>query len=341
MAKRGRVYNKIYSEDEWKLVNPDNIALMEDYKMELKQNQKKDSTIWQYWHDWTIIMIYILRKLNNQSILRLGKKDFRRFSLWLTDELKVSNARANRLMSALRSLLTYCEDDDEIEYDNNVAKKVKGLPKKGVRDIVFLSNEQVFKLKDELIKREEYQKATLLMLAYDSAGRKNELYQVKKHCFYDAQRSFTNKVIGKRGKEFALLYFSETKKCAELYLKQRGEDNIDSMWVTGSGENKKEVSINTIYEWFIYMNDLLEEMEGISIGFNVHSLRHSSLEEYNIGKHYVCKELGKEDGFSLQELQLLANHTSSDVTASYLKDKKDEMLGKAFGINLTVSSPSN
>ena len=337
MGKRGTVYNSIFSKEEWILVNPENIEIMEDYKLELKQNQKKESTILQYFNDWRIIMIYILRRLDNRCILELNKKDFRKFSLWLSDELKVSNARANRLMSALRSLLTYCEEDDDREYENNTARRVKGLPKKEVRDIVFLTNDQIFKLKDELIRLEEYQKCSLLMLAYDSSGRKNELFQVNKKCFLDEKRSYTNKVIGKRGKEFVLLYFEETKKCVKLYLEQRGQDNLDEMWITGTGDNKKPVTSASLYEWCLFMNNILEKLEGKSIGFNVHSLRHSSLEEYSEGSHYVCKLLGKEDGFALEELQLLANHSSSDTTAGYLRDKKEEKLAQMFGINLSGS----
>ena len=333
MTGRQRVYNRSYSEEIWNQVNPLNKELMEDYKMELIQNQKAKGTIKGYWNDWQIIMIYIFKNLNNRYILELSKKDFRKFSLYLTEECQVSNARHNRLMSALRSLLNYCEEDDELEYDNNVARKVKGLKKDPVRDIVFISNESIMKLKKELIKNEEYQKATLLMLAYDSAGRKNELYQVQKECFYDENRNHTNIVVGKRGKKFPLLYFEGTKECVKLYLKQRGQDDVKEMWVTGK-QNKEPISYTTIYAWFIEMNDLLEKIENKKYGFNVHSFRHSALENYSTGEHYMCKILGKEDGFLLEDLQLIAHHDSSEVTSSYLKDKKDERLQEMFGIKI-------
>lgn len=334
MSGRQRVYNRSYSEEVWNQVNPSNKELMEDYKMELTQNQKSKGTIKGYWNDWQIIMIYILKRLNNRYILELSKKDFRKFSLYLTEECQVSNARHNRLMSALRSLLTYCEEDDEIEYDNNVARKVKGLKKAPVKDIVFISNDSIMKLKDKLIENQEYQKATLLMLAYDSSGRKNELFQVQKECFYDENRNHTNIVIGKRAKKFPLLYFEGTKECAKLYLEQRGQDDIKEMWITGK-QNKEPVAYNTIYAWFIEMNNLLEEIENKKYGFNVHSFRHSSLENYSTGEHYMCKKLGKENGFLLEDLQLIAHHESSEVTSSYLKDKKNERLQEMFGIKIT------
>lgn len=334
MAGRGRVYNYIYTKEDWEKVNPLNKEIMEDYKAELRQNQKSLGTIDQYYHDWRIVMLYIYRKLNNRYILELTKKDFRKYSLWITDELKVSNARHNRLMSALRSLLTYCEEDDELDYDNNTARKVKGLKKDPVKDIIFLSDEQIMRLKNELIRLEEYQKATLLMLVYDSSARKNELFQVQKECFYNKERNHTNTVIGKRAKKFPLLYFDATKECVELYLNQRGEDDIKEMWITGKGDSKKTITLGTIYDWFVEMNNILEKLEGKKFGFNVHSFRHTSLENYSTGEHYMCKKLGKENGFLLDELQLIAHHESSEVTSSYLKDKKDERLQEMFGIKI-------
>ncbi len=82
------------------------------------------------------------------------------------------------------------------------------------------------------------------------------------------------------------------------------------------------------------MAKLLSQIEGQEIPFNVHSLRHSCLEEFNTGDHYACAEIGKEDGFSIQELQLLANHESSATTETYLKDKKDEKFASAFGFTM-------
>jgi integrase/recombinase XerD len=336
VAKRGRVYNNFFNPEEWELVNPLNKEIMEDYKMELKQNQKSEGTIKQYYSDWRQIMLYIYRYLDNKYILELNKKDFRRFSLWLTEECHVSNARNNRIMSSSRSLLTFCENEDDIDYDNNIAKKVKGLPKKEVRDIIFISDKEIMKLKDELLEREEYQKATLLMLVYDSAARKNELYQVKKECFYDENRRYTNIVIGKRGKKFPLVYFNETYRIAQLYLEQRGKDDIPEMWISGKTD-KKVVAEGCIYDWFIWMNDLLEKLENKKIGWNVHSLRHTSLENYETGEHYMCKILNKSDGFTLSELQLLAHHSSSDTTSGYLKPKDNEMLGQMFGIQINES----
>ena len=271
-----------------------------------------------------------MKELNNKCLLELTKKDFRRFNLWLQDK-GMSSSRVNRIMSAVRSMLTFCEDDDDYDYDQNVARKVKGLAKETVRDIQFLTDEQITLLREELRNRKEYMKMLLLDLAYDSAGRRNELYQVKKEGLLG--KNNTNIVIGKRGKKFPLIYFSRTKESLKLYLDERGEDDIESLWVIGKKE-KREVSYQTLYEWFVSMADLLYDLTGEDIPFNAHSLRHSSLENLSNGTHYLLKELGVEK-LELEQLKVYAHHLDISTTASYLKDNSNDLLESTFGIKIT------
>lgn len=327
---RGTVYNRVYNEEDWKLVSKENKNIMEDFLEEYRQQKKKQSTLDQYRNDIRIVLIYILKELNNKCLLELTKKDFRRFNLWLQDK-GMSSARVNRMMSAVRSMLTFCEDDDDYDYDQNVARKVKGLAKEPVRDIQFLTDEHISLLREELKNRKDYVKMLLLDLAYDSAGRRNELYQVKKEGLLD--KNNTNIVIGKRGKKFPLIYFSRTKESLKLYLDERGEDDIESLWVVGKKE-KREVSYQTLYEWFVYMADLLHELIGEDIPFGPHSLRHSSLENLSNGTHYLLKELGVEK-LELEQLKVYAHHSDISTTSSYLRDNSNDLLESTFGIKIT------
>ena len=111
-----QVYNKIFDEEKWGKVNKENKAIIDDYIMELKAQKKSQGTIKQYFNDLRIVAIYVLEMCDNRSFIELNRKDFRRFVLWLTDDLGVSNARANRLMSAVRTLLSYLEDDYDYDY---------------------------------------------------------------------------------------------------------------------------------------------------------------------------------------------------------------------------------
>ena len=82
------------------------------------------------------------------------------------------------------------------------------------------------------------------------------------------------------------------------------------------------------------MAKILEEIEGEYIAFNPHSLRHSALENMGNGSHYICKKIGKENGFSLEELKVLANHSDISTTASYMRNKDTDILENMFGIKI-------
>lgn len=331
--KRGKVYNRIFNKAEWEKVNEENKLMIEDFLEEYRQRKIKDSTIKQYYNDLRIVMIYILRKLKNRPIIELNKKDFRRFSIFLSDELGLSNARSNRMMSAVRSLLTYIEDDDDYEYDNNVAKKVKGLPKEPVRtneDDFFLSFEQVMKLRNELIKRKRLQDAVLFMVMFDSAARRNEAFQITKHGLLEGNRA--NEVVGKRGKKYRPVYLNDTKELIAQYLEERGEDNIDSLWIKGKGEYKTPITYEALYDRVVSMSKVLSEIEGKKIEFFPHSLRHSRIECLLQGEDTrILDKDGKPKKFSLQEVQLFVNHSDPKTTQSYAKDHTNEIVDNMFG----------
>ena len=330
--KTEKVYNRIFTQEKWDMVNKYNKNLMNDFLLELKSQKKKESTIKQYKNDLRILFIYILDELDNKPISKLNKKSFRNYSLWLNEECHMSNARVNRLLSALRSMLTYATDDDD--YDDieiNYAAKVKGLQKDKVRDIVFLSMDEVNYLYDTLIKNKKYQQATLLGLMIDSACRRNEAYQVEKSSITE-DGALTNTVVGKRGKKFRLLYNDMTKKAFKLYMEQRGEDNIESLWITKDANGQvRKASYESLYYWVRSWRPIIAEYSGVDKNFNAHSFRHIALELLSTGEHYICKKLGKKK-FELRELQLLANHSDISTTASYLADKSEDELLSAFGL---------
>ena len=138
----------------------------------------------------------------------------------------MSNARINRIMSCIRMLCSFLEDDEDDyeDYDRSAAAKIKGLPKEPVRDIDFIPNDTIEKLYDKFMEEKRYRDATLLGILYDSGVRKNEVLQVEKDSIKEDGNA-TNKVRGKRGKIFPVLYFNHTKKAFKLY-KETKEDPL-------------------------------------------------------------------------------------------------------------------
>ena len=111
-----------------KYVNSDNKNLIRDFLIEKKAQGKAKSTLKQYEWDLRIILFLIYQHFDNKNITELTRKDIRNLCI-VFQEMDMSNARVNGLMSALRSALEFCADDDDYEYEFNIGSRVKGLPK--------------------------------------------------------------------------------------------------------------------------------------------------------------------------------------------------------------------
>lgn len=323
-------YTKMFDELTYKNVNRDNKELLTDYQMELKSRGLSKKTIEQYSFDNKAMFCWIHDNADNADILTLKKRTFRNFFLEMADN-GASPARINRFQSSVRNLLAYAENDDEYEYDRNAMANLKGLPNNKVREIVFLSDEQVTMLIDYLMDKEKYIKALYVSLSYDSAGRRNEINQVLKDGF--TKKSQTNEVIGKRAKKFKLIYFDRTREIAKKYLEQRGSDDFKELFVSGLGDEKRVVSYETMYNWVVSFRKILLELTGEEIALNPHSFRHSALEAYSQGTHHALKEMGK-DSLGLNVVKVIAHHNDISTTQGYLMNHDDDLLESELGITL-------
>lgn len=322
-------YNKIVTPEKWAKVNKENKLIMEDYITECRAQKKKESTIFQYTNDLKILMVYILENCGNKTITELGRKDFRRLMLWMSDDLESSSARCNRLMSCCRSLLTYLENDDDTDYDKNQARSIKGLEKDPVREIVFLDADTCDKLYQYFMDREMYRDALLFALGLESSARKGELAQVKKDSITDDGNA-TSEVVGKRGKRFKLIYFDWTKEAAKKYFAQRGEDDVEELFVSKNGT---ALSKAAIYDMVISWRPILKEITGKDIPINVHSLRHTALQLYSTGEHEVCRSRGMGP-IPINQLKNIARHSDLTTTQGYLMSDVEGELENTFGIKL-------
>lgn len=322
---------KLFNESDWSNLSEENRELYDDYLLELESQGKAKKTIAQYGFDLRAFFCYLVREKKNKYILDLKRKDFRNFFLKL-QRAGTSAARINRFQSSIRNLLEYaCISEDYEDYETNQMAHIRGLQKEPVREIVFLTDQQVNILIDELLKRKHYQKALWVSLAYDSAARRAEIHQVKKKGFLDSNQ--TNVVTGKRGKKFRLIYFTRTKIIFKLWEKQRGEDDLDTLWVTGKGDKKHPLSYEGTYDFVDEFREIIKERTGDDIPINPHCFRHSCLTNLENGTHHTLREIGK-DSLDIRLLQTLAHHSDLSTTQSYIKDDSQEKLANALGIEL-------
>ncbi len=332
--KRGRVYNRIYTPELWEQVNKQNKDILNDFMAEYRQRKKSKGTIDGYFQDLRIVFIYILKNLDNRSILELRKKDFRNLSIWLSEDCEMSANRVNRIKSSVNSMLSFVEDDDEYDYDNNVAKKVRGLPRERVKDNdddFFFTFDEFIKVRDILVERGRLQDAVLLSIGFDSAGRKNELFQIEKHGLTEGNK--TNVVIGKRGKKFPLVYLDDTKELIKQYLEERGEDDIPSLWIKGNGDKKSPITKDSLYDRIVSISKIFSEVRGEECNIFPHTMRHSRAECLKQGTDTrLLDENGKPRVYSLDQIMKFMHHSDVSTTASYLMNHDDEEIDAMFGI---------
>ena len=322
---------RLFNEADWENVSDENRELYDDYILQLESEGKAAKTIKQYGFDLRAFFCYLVKEKHNKYILDLKRKDFRNFFLIL-QRAGTSAARTNRFQSSIRNLLEYaCVSEDYPSYQTNEMAHIKGLQKEPVRDIVFLTDQQVNILIDELLKRKHYQKALWVSLAYDSAGRRAEIWQVTKEDFLEKNQ--TNVVTGKRGKKFRLLYFERTKIIFKLWVQQRGDDDLDTLWVSTRGDHKTPLSYEATYSFVDELREILKIRTGEEIPVNPHAFRHSCLTNLSNGTHFVLREIGK-DKLDIRLLQTLAHHSDLSTTQNYIKDDSEEQLANALGIEL-------
>ena len=330
---RGRVYNRIFTKEKWEKVNQENKDTIEDFLEEYRQKKKSKGTIDGYYQDLRIIMILIMEHFGNKSVLKMTKKDFRKLTLMFSEKMYLSSSRVNRLKSAVNSMLEFCTDDDDYSYDINFAKKVSGLPKERVRDDdddFFFTYEEFVKVRDILVERGKLQYAVLWSLGFDSAGRKNELYQVKKTGLIDSNK--TNVVIGKRGKKFPLVYLSDTQELIAKYLEKRGEDDVESLWFTNHNGVHSEITKNTLYNRMLYISNVLSEVRGEECEIFVHTMRHSRAECLSQGTDDRLKNPdGTNRKYALEEIRIFLHHESCSTSEGYLKSHDEDKIDEMFG----------
>jgi len=330
---RGRIYNNFYTPELWEQVNKENKRILEDFLDEYRQRKKSKQTIEAYRQDLRIILIYVLKEHDNKSILQLSKKDFRGMSLYFTETCNMSPARTNRLKSSINSMLTFCEEDDDYDYDINYAKKVKGIPNERVKDDdddFFFTFEEFIKVRDILVEQGKLQLAVLWSVGFDSAGRRNELLQIEKHGLLDGNK--TNVVVGKRGKKFNLVYLDDTKELIRKYLEERGDDDIASLWFKMSNGVKTPIQSETIYDRIVSISKILSEVRGEECNIFPHTMRHSRLECLAQGTDTrLLDKDGNPRKFPLEQIQVFAHHSDVSTTQGYLKDHSDDTINEMFG----------
>lgn len=280
--------------------------------------------------NYVLGLLYI--HFENESILNLRKSAFRDLVLILNHDLNLSSSRMNSILSFITCCLEYAADHEEkyLAYNKNYAKNIKRQPKKLRKEKIFITREEVKKIINKSIAHWRLQDAVMISLLFDSGCRISELHQVKKSNLEN--QNFTNEIIRKgQKKKIKLIYTNETKELIKKWMDQRGEDKIESLFISPvlptikTVDKKKEVGVKTLADRISKMGSY------INTPITPHVFRRSRAE---------CLKRGEDERlnyhkFSAKEIQILLGHSQLSTTELYLKDDSVEMFENIINLMST------
>lgn len=280
---RKTVYNRIFNEDDWAKVSPQNKDLFEQWLMYLQAADKSDGTIKQYSNDVRILFIFLMQKCQNRFIVDLNKRDIIAFQGHSINVWGHSSNRTRRLRSCLSSMCNFVENimDDLYPDFRNIIGKIEAPVKKPVREKTILTEEQVKFVLDTLVETKQYQKACVFALAANSGARLNELLRFKvnffdeanllNNAYYKTPEKLRIKGRGRDGsRKHKFVFKNGFQEYFDLWMKEREFLGIDTdeLFVTRRNGEWIPATDTTLQSWKNQFTKIL------GTDFYFHSMRH-------------------------------------------------------------------
>jgi len=326
---RKTVYNRICSETKLKLINPDNIDLMEDFLQYLNSVGKSAGTIEQYKSNLKVFFVWNLDFNGNKFFIDLKKREIAKFQNYGMTVWGWSNKRMRTVKATLSSFSNYISNvlDDEYEDFRPIVQKIESPSNTPVREKTVFTAEDLQNLLDELVRRKEYMMACGLSLAINSGKRKAEIPRFKvsyfddKNLFCGGSLYATPEQILTKGNKMLDVYILARpfKPYLDLWLEQREKLGIKSKWLfpryspNGKWYNNEQVTISALNSWA----KKFKEISGKD--FYWHSIRH----------YYTTYLLEQNLPESL--VQLMQGWASSDMVKVYDDRSGATQIEKFFG----------
>ena len=326
MTRRKSVYNRIFNEEDWAKVNPENKELFDRWQMYLESTDKSEGTIKQYFNDLRILAIFLLHNAGNKNVIDLTKRDIIMFQGYSLRKWGHSSNRVRRLRACLSSLSNYVEniEDDLYPEFRNIVSKIEAPTHKPVREKTILSDEQVQKVLDYLVKTKQYQKACAFALAANSGARLSELVRFKVSYFtedclhhgayYKTPEKVRIKGRGSSGGEaFKYVLKNGFQEYLDLWLKERERLGIETeeLFVTRRDGEWVPAQDTTLQSWTTQFSKIVNEP------FYFHSLRHyltTKLRANKIPDPIIKDFFGWN---SIDMIEIYDDNDSEDDFASY------------------------
>lgn len=328
MAKKIEEVTDAFWENE---VNQTNKDLIEDF---LSQENLSKQTIKQYESSLKIFAKWVHDYCKNVDIPELRPRDARKYQDWLIKQgLGSSAIRFKRSsVSSLCNFIEFYYDREYRDFRNIFTKAIPNVTKNVVKEKIPLTIEEIQTLRDELRKREEWQKLAYLEYTYDTGCRREESRQLLKEVatyekvknkdgtekkFYKTHK-IRAKGKGQTGVVRDFTFTQQTMDALKKWVEYRSElvENDDCLYMfVSKGKNGfKQLSPNTFNLW---CSEFSEILGGRPV--HPHLFRSSRATNAHI-----------EEGKSIKAVQKLLGHKSAETTEIYIVRDDTEDLDELY-----------
>jgi site-specific recombinase XerD len=300
---------RLYDQDKIKLINPDTQKYWKKYQQYMSIKELSEKTIYNYNSDLSQWFIFILDNQFNQSVIDLDEDDILEF-ITFAKEQGNNTERIKRRLSTISAFYRFLKrkkiflGDSPTEY---IDRPKKGLP---VVEQVFLSQEQINKIRLQLKLNKDLQLETYFELSLSTMARVNAVAHLRWEQI-DFEKRQCNDVLEKE-QRYVTLYFSERVKKLLLDLKkQREENNINDygwVWRTPYTDENDCVSNGTLSSWSKKIGDM------IGVPCHCHTWRKSG------------SNLLKKMGMPLEDIATLLNHLDPSTTKKHYIDNQNSQV---------------
>jgi len=319
MVKRHMEYHIYNAEEAWEDVSEENKILVKEFMEYVSATDKSPETKRVYIHNLKLFFQWVLNERENKFFAELKKRDFMSWLSYLVDTQKLSPSRVRQLRSTISSLSNFCENvlaDEDKRFENyrNLILKIPAPPLESVREITYLSDEQINKLLDWLEEQQAWKDCLYIVLSFYTGARKSEIRQFKisdftKDTLQNGMYKTSLKRAKGRGKIGKQRYFLIPQEIVDkylgLYLTTRVDD-LDDLFVTKYKGKVNSVSLNTFNHWC----DKYSEYLGIPV--YPHCYRSSIAT--------MLKERGKDP----VKIQKMLGHKDISTTMGYIRENDEE-----------------
>ena len=309
-------------------VNPDNMALKNDFITYLQSVQRSPKTIAGYSNDLDIFWVWNLLHNGNKFFPMISKRDYAAFQHWLITENGNSPSRVRRLKSTISSMSNFvenvCDDDPMFQGFRSSVRKIENPAMQYVRKKTVWTDEQLDNLLSMLAESGQHKKACVLALAMCSGRRRAELcrFQV---CDFEDKNLVCGGALYKTSdpiqtKGFGLGKFiycytlaKKFKPYLDAWMNERMALGIESNWLFPSKYDPSEqINETTLDSWAITFSRMTGE------NFYWHSLR-----------HYFTTHLARS-GLPDGVIQEIVGWESADMVRVYNDMSTEEQLAQYF-----------